>query len=53
MAMLPRRNTESVGDLVVGFFRRYSREFDFYESVASVRTGLFLGKAEKNWKVRG
>ena len=52
MAMLPRRNTESVGDLVVGFFRRYSREFDFYESVASVRTGLFLGKAEKNWKVK-
>ena len=42
MAMLPRRNSESVGDLVVGFFRRYSREFDFYESVASVRTGLFL-----------
>ena len=52
MAMLPRRNSESVGDLVVGFFRRYSREFDFYESVASVRTGLFLGKAEKNWKVK-
>jgi DNA polymerase sigma len=52
MAMMPRRNTESVGDLVVGFFRRYSREFDFYESVASVRSGLFLSKAEKNWKAK-
>jgi len=52
MAMLPRRNSESVGDLVVGFFRRYSREFDFYESVASVRSGLFLGKAEKSWKAK-
>ena len=52
MALLPRRNSESVGDLVVGFFRRYSREFDFYESVASIRTGTFLGKQEKGWKAK-
>ena len=29
--------------------RRYAREFDFVKSVACIRTGSFLTKAEKGW----
>mmetsp|Transcript_25725 Transcript_25725/g.65397 ORF Transcript_25725/g.65397 Transcript_25725/m.65397 type:complete len:474 (-) Transcript_25725:539-1960(-) len=42
-------NSESLGSLLVGFFRRYAREFDFVKSVTSIRTGLFLTKRDKNW----
>jgi len=48
LAQLPT-NTESLGQLLVGFFRRYAREFDFVKSVTSIRTGAFLTKAMKNW----
>ena len=38
-----------MGELLIGFFRRYAREFDFVKSVASVRTGTFLTKTAKGW----
>ena len=45
-------NTESVGQLLCGFFRRYAREFDYMKGVASVRTGTFLTKREKIWMTK-
>jgi len=52
MGAMQPQNTDSVGDLVVGFFRRYTREFDFVKGVASIRTGTFLTKKEKNWTTK-
>ena len=47
-AMRPM-NVQSLGELLVGFYRRYAREFDFVKSVASVRVGTYLTKAQKGW----
>ena len=49
MAALQPQNPAHLGELVVGFFRRYAREFDFVKCVASVRTGKFLTKVDKGW----
>lgn len=49
MVMAGARNVESMGELLVGFFRRYAREFDFVKSVTSTRTGTFMTKQEKGW----
>ena len=51
-AALSPRNEESIGDLLAGFFQRYAMNFDYRYAVASVRTGTFLRKAEKNWTVK-
>ena len=48
MGALPA-NPASLGQLLIGFFRRYAREFDFVKSVTSIRTGAFLTKHAKNW----
>eukprot|EP01113_Clastostelium_recurvatum_P024640 TRINITY_DN2941_c0_g1_i1.p1 TRINITY_DN2941_c0_g1~~TRINITY_DN2941_c0_g1_i1.p1 ORF type:complete len:834 (+),score=180.51 TRINITY_DN2941_c0_g1_i1:131-2632(+) len=45
-------NTETAGELVSGFFREYGFEFDFYEDVASVRTGTRITKESKDWTKR-
>ena len=50
MRALGPPNGESVAELLVGFFRRYTREFDFVKSVASIRTGRYLTKIEKGWQ---
>ncbi|KAJ3286194.1 hypothetical protein HK104_009144 [Borealophlyctis nickersoniae] len=42
-------NTESVGELVVAFFKYYSVEFPYVHGVASVRTGRVVSKEEKGW----
>ena len=39
-------------ELLFGFFRRYTREFDFVKGVCSVRTGSFLTKKDKNWTTK-
>eukprot|EP01116_Phalansterium_solitarium_P018997 TRINITY_DN5187_c0_g1_i1.p1 TRINITY_DN5187_c0_g1~~TRINITY_DN5187_c0_g1_i1.p1 ORF type:complete len:881 (-),score=217.39 TRINITY_DN5187_c0_g1_i1:37-2679(-) len=44
-----RRNATSVGELLAGFFRLYAQEFDYENSVVSVRLGRFLSKQEKRW----
>jgi DNA polymerase sigma len=49
MASLRAVNTQGVGELLIGYFRRYAREFDFVKSVSSVRVGAFLTKTEKGW----
>ncbi|KAI0077691.1 hypothetical protein K474DRAFT_1063343 [Panus rudis PR-1116 ss-1] len=41
-------NTESVAELLVDFFRFYSREFQYNTGVASIRAGL-LKKESKGW----
>ncbi|KAI8612825.1 hypothetical protein BC830DRAFT_529272 [Chytriomyces sp. MP71] len=42
-------NTESVGELLVAFFKYYSAEFPYVHGVASVRTGSVLSKEDKGW----
>ncbi|PRP83626.1 hypothetical protein PROFUN_08352 [Planoprotostelium fungivorum] len=42
-------NTSSLGELVTGFFRLYAEEFDWNDSVVSLRTGGYLTKEEKQW----
>ncbi|KAJ3120202.1 hypothetical protein HK100_012897 [Physocladia obscura] len=43
-------NSESVGELVVAFFKYYSAEFPYKNTgVASVRTGGVVPKEEKGW----
>jgi len=42
-------NKETLGDLLAAFFRFYAHEFDYKNSVISVRTGGLLTKAEKQW----
>ena len=49
MAQLGPPNPATLGELLITFFRRYAREFDFVKSVASVRTGTFLTKTAKGW----
>ena len=49
MAELGPPNPASLGELLIGFFRRYAREFDFVKSVVCVRTGTFVTKTAKGW----
>lgn len=42
-------NTDSVGQLLVGFFRFYLAEFDWAIDVASIRTSIPLSKEDKRW----
>jgi DNA polymerase sigma len=41
-----------VGELLAGFFREYSMEFDWTNSVISVRTARYLTKKEKGWTLQ-
>jgi len=43
-------NQEDVHTLLYGFFKYYSYDFDFKQSVVSVRMGQVITKAEKNWR---
>nr|KAJ3422279.1 hypothetical protein HK105_000402 [Polyrhizophydium stewartii] len=53
LAYLPQvwtcSNTESVGELIVAFFKYYACEFPYVHGVASVRCGRVLSKEEKCW----
>ncbi|KAJ3324888.1 hypothetical protein HDU76_013296 [Blyttiomyces sp. JEL0837] len=42
-------NQESLGELLVAFFKYYSAEFPYVHGVASVRAGRALSKEEKGW----
>ncbi|TPX66924.1 hypothetical protein CcCBS67573_g07658 [Chytriomyces confervae] len=42
-------NAETVGELVVAFFKYFSAEFPYVHGVASVRTGSVLSKEDKGW----
>ncbi|EMD35083.1 hypothetical protein CERSUDRAFT_54323, partial [Gelatoporia subvermispora B] len=42
-------NTETVAELLIGFFKFYSREFAYNIGVASIRDGL-LAKESKGWQ---
>ncbi|CAI9571951.1 unnamed protein product [Staurois parvus] len=43
------KNTESVGELWLGFLRFYTEEFDFKEYVISIRQKKLLTTFEKQW----
>ncbi|KAG8548395.1 hypothetical protein GDO81_025576 [Engystomops pustulosus] len=43
------RNTESLGELWLGFLRFYTEEFDFKENVISIRQKKLLTTFEKQW----
>ena len=45
-------NTKSIGELLVHFFVRYARDFNFGQYVVSVRTGRYLSKQEKGWTTK-
>ena len=42
-------NQETVGELLFGFFRYYGHEFDYENSVISIREGKLLSKSDKRW----
>ncbi|KAJ3356988.1 hypothetical protein HDU83_009158 [Entophlyctis luteolus] len=42
-------NNESVGELIVAFFKYYSAEFPYVHGIASVRTGMVVPKEDKGW----
>ncbi|KAI6038002.1 hypothetical protein EDC04DRAFT_2071480 [Pisolithus marmoratus] len=42
-------NTETVAELLIDFFRYYSRDFTYHTDVASIRAGL-LKKESKGWQ---
>ncbi|KAJ1558946.1 hypothetical protein HK096_002122, partial [Nowakowskiella sp. JEL0078] len=44
-----KTNTESVGELVVAFFKYFSSEFPIIHGVASVKSGKVLSKDDKGW----
>ena len=46
------RNTESLGQLLVGFFGYLANGFSFRDSVISIRTGQVLQKSEKEWTAK-
>jgi len=43
------QNNSTLGELVTAFFKLYSDEFDWNDSVVSLRTGRYLTKVEKQW----
>ncbi|KAJ3197234.1 hypothetical protein HDU82_001520, partial [Entophlyctis luteolus] len=42
-------NNESIGELVVAFFKYYSAEFPYVHGIACVRTGSVVPKEDKGW----
>lgn len=44
-------NTETLGQLLFHFFRRYGHEIDYGASVVSVRHGRLLTRQEKGWDI--
>jgi DNA polymerase sigma len=42
-------NRETLGELLLAFFRYYAHEFDYKNLVISVRTGGMLDKEDKDW----
>lgn len=42
-------NTETIAELLFGFFQYYAYNFHWSKSVVSVRTGAILTKDQKNW----
>lgn len=46
------RNTESLGQLLVGFFGYLANGFSYKDSVISIRTGQVLTKGDKEWTAK-
>jgi len=42
-------NTETLGDLLFQFFRRYAHDLDYEKNVVSVREGRLISKEAKKW----
>ncbi|KAI9047078.1 hypothetical protein LZ554_009151 [Drepanopeziza brunnea f. sp. 'monogermtubi'] len=49
LAGFGKDNPDSLGDLLFQFFRYYSHEFDYENTVISVRSGTHVSKEEKGW----
>jgi DNA polymerase sigma len=46
-----KANSQSLGELLMSFFRLYSHEFNFSETVISVRAACYMEKKKKVWSV--
>jgi DNA polymerase sigma len=44
-----KTNTDSLGRLLIGYFKYYAFDFDFATQVASIRTTTLMTKDEKGW----
>jgi len=42
-------NNESLGELLVEFFKYYANDFPYISGVASIRAGNIISKEEKEW----
>eukprot|EP01137_Pigoraptor_chileana_P034910 Opistho-2@28163 len=45
-------NTETLGDLLAGFFKYFAHDFDYHDSVVCVKTGRLASKADKEWSLK-
>ena len=45
------QNTETLGELLFHFFRRYGYDFDYERNVVSVRDGKLISKEGKKWNL--
>lgn len=43
------RNTETLGELLVAFFKYFASDFPYVHGVLSIRTGSILSKESKGW----
>lgn len=43
-------NTETLGELLFAFFKKYGHDLDYEKTVISVREGTLLSKEEKGWQ---
>lgn len=50
LAGFGKKNNETLGELLFGFFRFYGHEFDYEKSIISVRNGKQLSKEQKGWE---
>ncbi|KAI7906139.1 uncharacterized protein BX663DRAFT_498959 [Cokeromyces recurvatus] len=48
-----KANSESLGSLFYGFFRKFAYEFDYKSQVVSVRHGCLMTRDEKGWQYLG
>ena len=46
-----KENKETLADLFYGFFKLYSKNFNYKEHVVSVRKGKYMLKSEKGWNL--
>eukprot|EP00039_Didymoeca_costata_P011809 m.166986 g.166986 ORF g.166986 m.166986 type:complete len:962 (+) comp15299_c0_seq4:100-2985(+) len=46
------RNTETIGELLIGFYSWLANGFNYKENIVSIRTGQALLKTDKEWTIK-